>query len=105
MPVYDYVCRECGVFQKSAPISQFDAPCACPSCGAVSPRALTVPQLSKVSSFARRAHDINQRSSDSPMRAKANGLQPTGPRIKSKARYHADGSRSLGGHRPWMLSH
>lgn len=105
MPVYNYICETCGPFEAMAPMAKFSDPCDCPSCGAVSERALTMPQLSTVSSTNRRAHMINERASDSPRRAKANGLTPSGPRIKSKAVTRSDGSRSIAGSRPWMLSH
>ncbi|MEO0989367.1 MAG: zinc ribbon domain-containing protein [Pseudomonadota bacterium] len=105
MPIYDYKCSACGVFQAVAPLTQFADPTTCPSCGATSPRALTVPRVSTVSSTARKAHAINERSADSPKRAKANGLRPSGPKINSKARTYADGSKSIPNARPWMLSH
>ena len=106
MPLYDYICADCGPFKETAPISQYDAPCACPTCGTLSERnLLCTPQVSAVSSLARKAHAVNERSADSPRRAKANGLKPSGPRIKSKAITHASGSKSLAGNRPWMLSH
>lgn len=106
MPIYQYTCATCGSFEESASISCFAEPCACPTCGAVSPRnLLSVPQLSKLAPQARSAHRINERAADSPRRAKANGLTPTGPKIKSKALTRADGSKSLPGARPWMLSH
>ncbi|MEM6409181.1 MAG: FmdB family zinc ribbon protein [Pseudomonadota bacterium] len=105
MPLYDYICAEHGVFQDMAPVSRFSEPCACPVCGMMSKRALTVPQLSTVAPLARKAHAVNERSADSPKRAKANGLTPSGPRIRSKARTHQDGSKSMPSSRPWMLSH
>ncbi|MEL7026096.1 MAG: zinc ribbon domain-containing protein [Pseudomonadota bacterium] len=105
MPVYNYHCDACGPFEAVAPIAKFADPCQCPSCEAVAPRALAVPQLSTISVHNRKAHVINERSSDSPKRAKANGLTPSGPKIKSRARTHQDGSKSMPSARPWMLSH
>ncbi|MEM6373084.1 MAG: zinc ribbon domain-containing protein [Pseudomonadota bacterium] len=105
MPIYQYSCEQCGLFEDRKPIALFDAPCDCPTCGALSPRALTMPQVSMVSAIARRSHAINERSSDSPRRAKANGLTPSGPSIKSRAVQGADGSKHMPGARPWMLSH
>lgn len=105
MPVYRYTCLKCGTFEAVAPLSQFADPSDCPTCGALSERSLAIPQLSTVSPSARRAHTVNERSADSPRRAKANGLTPSGPKIGSKARTHRDGSRSLPASRPWMLSH
>lgn len=105
MPVYEYICHDCGPFEEIAPLSRFAEPCDCPSCGASSSRLLSVPQVSAVSGLTRRAHEVNERSADSPKRAKANGLTPSGPRINTRAARAADGSKSLPGTRPWMLSH
>ena len=105
MPVYDYKCDDCGIFQSVASVSCFAEPCACPTCGAVSPRALTVPQISTASPAVRHAHAVNERSAHSPKRSKDYGLKPSGKKIGSKALHHSDGSRSLQSHRPWMLSH
>ena len=105
MPVYKYTCATCGDFEEMVPMARFADPCDCPTCGAISPRALTMPQISMVSAHNRRAHGINERSSDRPNRAKANGLTPSGPKIGSRAITLADGSKSLKGSRPWKLSH
>lgn len=106
MPIYQYTCADCGPFENAAPISRFADPCDCPTCGALSPRnLLSVPQLSKLAPSARNAHAVNERSAHSPKRAKANGLKPMGPKINGKALTRADGSKSLSGGRPWMLSH
>ena len=105
MPTYQYLCDARGPCEEVAPSSRFAEPCDCPACGAASPRnLLSLPQLSRLNSVARSGHAINERASDSPRRAKANGLTSTGPKIRSKARQHADGSRSISGARPWMLS-
>jgi putative FmdB family regulatory protein len=39
MPVYEYVCRECGTFTALRPMAEFREPCACPTCGCSAPRA------------------------------------------------------------------
>lgn len=105
MPLYDYICNNCGVFQEMVPASKYDEPCSCPTCGTASPRTLSMPQLSVVSSVARRGHELNERSANGPKRASETGLKPTGPKIRSKARTAADSSKSLAGSRPWMISH
>ncbi|MEP3845153.1 MAG: zinc ribbon domain-containing protein [Paracoccaceae bacterium] len=103
MPTYEYTCPTCGVFENTAPISQFDAPSSCPTCQTLAPRnLLSVPSLSVVSALSRKAHNINERASDSPKRAKEHGLTPTGPKIHSKA---PNGAKSMPSSRPWMLSH
>lgn len=106
MPIYQYTCANCGLFEEAAPISRFAEPCDCPTCGASSPRnLLSVPQLSKLTPIARQAHNVNERASDAPKRAKANGMKPSGPRIGSRAHTGKDGSKMIQGSRPWMLSH
>lgn len=105
MPLYDYHCDACGVFKEIAPLSQFSAPCQCPTCGAMSERLLTMPQISTVSPNTRKARLVNERSADSPKRARANGLTPSGPRIRSKAVAVGNGAKSMPSSRPWMLSH
>ncbi|MEO0915141.1 MAG: zinc ribbon domain-containing protein, partial [Pseudomonadota bacterium] len=93
MPMYTYTCRACGDFNEMAPLSQFDAPCTCPTCGLLSERnLLSVPQVSNVTPLTRAAHRINERASDSPKRSKALGLEPSGRRINSKALHRPDGT-------------
>ena len=70
MPVYEYLCQDCGVFEEIAPMSRFADPCDCPDCGLSAPRVMiSVPRLSVVSSATRRAHETNERSADSPKRS------------------------------------
>ncbi len=41
MPVYEYVCKECGThFDKMRPMSQADAPIACTQCKSESTRRM-----------------------------------------------------------------
>jgi putative FmdB family regulatory protein len=40
MPLYEYVCEDCGPFAAMRPLAAFADPCACPDCGAASPRNL-----------------------------------------------------------------
>ncbi|MEL6683340.1 MAG: FmdB family zinc ribbon protein [Pseudomonadota bacterium] len=105
MPIYDYKCGTCGWFQAPAPISRFADPGECPTCGATSERALSTPQLSTIGTATRAGHLINERASHEPKRAKANGLTPSGPRIRRHAPAAKDGSRSFPTKRPWMISH
>ena len=87
MPLYIYNCTACGDFQEIAAISQFAQPQQCPSCGLLSDRALTTPQVSTVSHIVRRAHSINERSASAPTRAKLNGLTPPRrPKINNRAK-------------------
>jgi len=109
MPVYEYACADCGVFEDMQPMSRFDDPCDCPDCGAESPRILiTVPRLATVSSAVRRANEINERSADSPRRSSHGpncGCCGGGSKKPSKTLHRPDGSKSFPSNRPWMISH
>ncbi len=46
MPIYEYVCGDCGPFTGMAPMAAFAAPQPCPACGELAPRNLvTAPAL------------------------------------------------------------
>lgn len=111
MPLYDYMCPECGPFEALAPMSSSAAPCTCPDCSVPSPRViLTAPAISAMAGSTRRAHETNERSADSPKRS-AHGHGPgcgcCGGSSKSRSAtlHRPDGSKSFPSKRPWMISH
>ncbi|WP_425093611.1 FmdB family zinc ribbon protein [Tropicimonas sp. S265A] len=109
MPVYDYLCEDCGPFTALTPISNYKDPCDCPFCAAESPRVmLNVPRLAMMSQTTRHAHATNERSADSPKRS-AHGPGCSccsgASKAPSKTLHHSDGSKSFPTKRPWMISH
>ena len=40
MPLYEYICEDCGPFAAMRPLAAFADPLACPDCGAEAPRNL-----------------------------------------------------------------
>lgn len=100
MPVYEYVCDECGEFTELRPLAEYDRAQPCPDCTAPAPRAiLTPPRISGCSSALRNAHRRSERSAESPRRVRSDGRSTTKP--------HAHPARSgrVAAGRPWMLSH
>jgi putative FmdB family regulatory protein len=110
MPVYDYLCSECGPFTETRPMADCDLAHDCPNCRKEAPRAfLTAPYLSGMATERRLAHVVNERSASEPklLSKQAHGagcgccsgksLRPT-KRGKS-------GAKSFPASRPWMLSH
>lgn len=78
MPVYDYLCEDCGPFTEMRPMSDYELPHDCPQCGREAPRAfLTAPRLAGLS------------------RRKPGRLTYRGK----------NGSKSFPTARPWMISH
>jgi putative FmdB family regulatory protein len=113
MPVYDYLCSECGPFAELRPMAECDAPQPCPGCGGLAPRALlTVPHFALMSAERRLAHATNERSAHAPERlgefkarhgpgcACCSGRLPKRSVMRGK-----DGAKSFPGSRPWMISH
>ncbi len=61
MPVYDYLCNDCGPFTDMRPMAECDEPQDCPRCAAEAPRAfLTAPNFFCMSSDKRKAHATNR---------------------------------------------
>jgi putative FmdB family regulatory protein len=56
MPTYDYDCPQCGSFDALRSVSMRNQAAACPSCGGLSARILSVaPSLALMEDGARRA--------------------------------------------------
>ena len=113
MPVYDYLCDNCGPFTDLRPMAECDLPHDCPDCGARSPRVmLTAPNLASMDARRRTAHATNERSAHAPMNLQQMKSRH-GPGCgccsgKASMRYTkrgTDGSKSFPTSRPWMISH
>ncbi len=67
MPLYEYLCDECGPFTAVRAMAEFALPHVCDACGAEAPRAiLSAPALSGIEPGRRRAHEVNERSCPPP---------------------------------------
>lgn len=114
MPVYDYMCEDCGPFTQMHPMSACAEAQPCPDCAGLSPRAfLSVPYLAGMDSARRTAFATNERSANAPMStgeyaAKKHGAGCGccgGAKMKSRTRTSAGGAKSFPSARPWMISH
>jgi putative FmdB family regulatory protein len=113
MPVYDYVCTQCGPFTDMRPMAECELPRACPQCDKDAPRAyLTVPYLATMSVERRRAHATNERSASAPRtlsslkQAHGSGCSCcSGKSPRSAAPANPAGIKGFPGRRPWMVSH
>ena len=112
MPVYEYLCNDCGPFTDMRPMAECDAPQDCPQCESESPRViLTAPNFFCMPSDKRKAHATNERSASAPKTVgeyKAShgpgcGCCSTKPsRLVKRTR---TGAKSFPTARPWMISH
>lgn len=115
MPVYDYKCSEHGVFYELATMEDYQKPCACPTCGLLSPRIIRIaPEILAMSPVKRKAETTNERSSNEPVfsnldRRESDHEHRQGcgcqGKKKSKLMYTAQGDKMFPSMRPWMISH
>ena len=71
MPVYEYLCADCGPFVAIRPMAEFQQPQPCEECRKAAPRVLlTAPTMSGLDAARRRAGAVNERSANAPERVK-----------------------------------
>jgi len=110
MPVYEFACETHGLFEALRPMAAFREPCACPECGAAAPRVLvTAPRLATPDRGRIKAHAVNERSADSPLKLSEHGAGCSccsgGSKKARPTMLRPDGARSFPSARPWMISH
>lgn len=127
MPVYDYKCKDHGVFHELAAMDKAADPAACPSCKALSPRIIMIPPevlamapdkkkaimkneqaqaspiISTIDTRAEQAERTKHASSCGCSSHKSKNLEQTS--LKQQVVYMADGSKVFPSQRPWMISH
>lgn len=111
MPVYDYLCDDCGPFTVMRPMAECDEPHDCPDCGGIAPRAfITAPYFASMDAGRRHAFATNERSAHAPRSTSKSGHGAgcsccSGTSSMRYTRKHKDGSKSFPSKRPWMISH
>jgi putative FmdB family regulatory protein len=117
MPLYDYKCREHGLFQELGTMAEAGNPTHCPTCKALSPRVIVLPpELLAMDPVRRNAEARNEKASHEPIistadqRARdAEHRKSCGCKKKSDGKhmlfYTADGKKMFPSMRPWMISH
>ena len=126
MPVYDYKCRQHGLFNELAAMENAANPAPCPTCGAMSGRVILVPpQIRDMAPDKRAAMDRNERARHEPQistsssraaaREEARHVHHSGCGCSSSGKEQSalrqqvvllpDGSKVFPSQRPWMISH
>lgn len=117
MPVYDYKCREHGLFNTLATMEDSAKPVECPRCHVLSPRVIVLPpEIATMDPSKRAALDRNEKSRHEPVfstadrraedkdHSRACGCGSPKPG-KAMLFYTADGKKMFPSMRPWMISH
>jgi len=116
MPVYDYRCREHGVFYQLQTLENHDQPAPCPTCSQLSPRIIMIaPDLLLMDADKRKAMATNEKSRHEPIFSQKDQRQHDHQHRKhcgcdhgikkSKLFYTAKGEKMFPSMRPWMISH
>ncbi len=108
MPLYEFECEECGVFEMFRSVSEASSPAACPECKGEAARVWSVPRISAVSPLQRMAGDRNERSRHAPHVCKTGcGCHGHKKSSSNQGIETANGQRRLTykGARPWVIEH
>ena len=94
MPVYDFLCRDCGPFEQRRSFAEAGEPMACPSCGGQARRVYSMPNTKRMPGALSSAMDRVEKSAHEPEVAQ----RPVGVTGSGKGHHHSHG-------RPWTLGH
>lgn len=104
MPMYDYLCGECGqAFAELRPMAAHREPHPCPACGVPAPRVPGASRLSTMPEALRLAHQTNERSSHEPRVRERHQCGPGCSHGASGTKRPLQTARARS--RPWMLGH
>lgn len=101
MPLYDYLCQNCGPFIEWGEIHDALAPKSCPHCCQESLRTISAARLSVISKQNRRAWEVNEKSAHQPHSVKKE-VHVHGPHCNHE---HREKRKPIRRGRPWMLGH
>lgn len=105
MPTYAHACEQHGEFEDIRPISQSAEKAACPSCGLLCGRIVTVPHFRSMDRGTRIAHERNEQSRHAPHVCHSGCSHQ---HTKKKSTQSANGKpklESYAGPRPWVIEH
>lgn len=116
MPVYDYKCKDHGLFYELATIEDSGKPQPCPECGSMCARVILIsPDILNMDKDKKHAHEMNERNQHEPTfstqerrehdHEHSKGCGCTKKAGKSKLMYTANGEKMFPSMRPWMISH
>ena len=110
--MYEYECRECGVFPAFRSIDERDLPATCVFCEELAARIISAPNLSLMNPRQRVAAFRNERSRHQPLVSNGGACcsggscshrRPSEPKTKDgKPALRASRKKNR---RPWMLGH
>lgn len=131
MPLYDYKCKEHGLFHELTTMADHEKPKPCPHCGTLCSRVIVIPpEVLLMSPEKRKAKQLNEEAQHQPKTVEEHretqarvqalrkscgchshshgskdkdGVAPA--ELHQQVVYMADGSKVFPSQRPWMISH
>ena len=104
MPLYEYVCDDCGPFTEIERMVRASEPKACPSCEQLSRRGISAPFLANMDPNNRVAHQRNEKSAHEPKVGNVNKHDHSHHGHKH-GHGHGKHRHVHKGSRPWMIGH
>lgn len=106
MPLYDYLCANCGEFSDFAPVSKAALPMSCPDCGVDAPRIIAAPALALMPQGLRQAYGRSEKSAHEPSSLSKRGCGCHGAHTcETGGSIPAFKASTNVATRPWMLGH
>lgn len=116
MPVYDYKCKDHGIFNELATMDESSNPCACPECGVMCARVIMIaPEIFGMDKDKKHAHELNERNQHEPTvstkdRRESDEQHSRGcgceKKLSPPKMFLTDkGEKFFPSARPWMISH
>ena len=101
MPLYEYECNKCGLFEQFISIKHYEHIIECPTCDNDSHRKYSPPNIYNTTPNYRKARGINEKNQESPRVETINQKQDnhhSHPHSHSHSHNHVS-------HNPWMVGH
>ena len=106
MPLYEYMCEQCGPFTELRRMSECELTAECPDCNAEAARMISAPRLAIMETNNRVAWERNERSAHEPRQiTRSNDHHGHDHKGKHNHAHHHAHQHGHGGGRPWMLGH
>jgi len=119
MPVYDYKCKEHGIYHELATLEDSSKPTKCPKCGVLCGRIIMMsPTILDMPDSKRKAHETNEKSQHEPIYSNEDRRKHDHHHAShsgcnkhkvtsagSKMLYTATGEKIFPSARPWMIGH
>ena len=108
MPIYDFMCEDCGPFEQWRDHAAAGEPLACPSCGARARRSYAAPFVrSPAGPFASASREVRARAERSHTgEPVVRESTPGGRPLESALRPHGHGhAHRHPPPRPWLIGH